>query len=204
MLFHARFVLAASLGWAVRWNSPPRQDSETSWREALGKHGLHSLLGLAWGIGIYLLNPSFLPWLLPIAGALALSVPVSVLSSRVALGRRFRRAMLFLIPEESNPPQELRSTAAHIRAAAAPAGFADAVVDPAINALACAAFGSHRRLPPPARIQLAQSALSLGPASLTEPQKNALLNDPLLLSRLHFDVWTSPHAHADWRKLIHQ
>lgn len=205
MLFHTRFVLAALLGWEARWKSPPRADAETSWREGFAKHGLHTLLGLAWGIGVYLLNPAFLPWLLPIAGALVLSIPASVLSSRVSLGRRLRRAGLFLIPEEAAPPPELKATAAYVEAAPALAGFIDAVVDPGLNALACRAARPHPRLPPAAlaaRRDLAQTVLRQGPAALDEQQKNLILGDPLLLSQLHFAVWTSPQAHILWREAI--
>jgi hypothetical protein len=33
---------------------------------------------------------------------------------------------------------------------------------------------------------------------LTVPQKTALLRDPVTLSKLHFEVWTSALAHAAW------
>jgi len=92
MLFHTRFVLGAFLGWAVGWKSPPRADNETGWGQAIQRHGVHSVIGVVWGVLVYWLNPSFVWWLLPIAGALTLSVPLSVLSSRVSLGRAFRRA----------------------------------------------------------------------------------------------------------------
>lgn len=204
MLFHTRFVVAAFLGWAIHWKSPPREDSQTSWREAVLKHGGHTLLGLAWGAAVFRLNPSFLPWLLPIAGALALSVPLSVLSSRVSLGRRLQRAGLFVTPEEMRPPQELQATFAHNSAAQDLPDFIDAVVDPVINALVCAAGTARVELPPgsrAARAELASTALRSDPEDLTHEQKNMLLNDSLLLSQLHFEVWTSAFAHARWREL---
>ena len=60
MLFHTRFVVMALLGWSVSWKSPPRDDNETSWGEALSRHGLHTLLGIAWAAGVYWLE-SVLP-----------------------------------------------------------------------------------------------------------------------------------------------
>jgi len=202
MLFHTRFVVAAFLGWALHWTSPPRADNETRWREAFGKHGLHTLLGLAWGTGVYFLNPAFLPWLLPIAGALVLSMPASVLSSRVSPGRMLRRARLFLVPEEMAPPLELQATFAYNSAAKKQPDFTDAVVDPIVNALACAGGRPRTHLPPTShaeREQLAQLALRAGPSSLSAAQKNLLLDDPALLSRLHFETWTSAQAHVWWR-----
>jgi len=205
MLFHTHFVIAAFLGWAIHWKSPPREDSETTWTEAFNKHGLHTLLGLAWGAAVYQINPSFLPWLLPIAGALALSIPLSVLSSRVSLGRLFRRMKLFAIPEELSPPEELQATSAHNNATTSLPDFVDAVVDPVVNALLCAAGKPRPHLPATKLAEhahLAQVALVTGPANLSEAQKNTLLTNPLLLSQLHMEVWTSDHAHAQWRESI--
>jgi membrane glycosyltransferase len=68
MLFHTHFVVAAFMGWALRWKSPAREDSETTPAEAFRHHGFHTLVGLVWGGGIFWLNPTFLPWLLPIVG----------------------------------------------------------------------------------------------------------------------------------------
>jgi len=202
MMFHARFVAAAFLGREIGWKSPPRGDAETSWREALRKHGSHTLLGLVWGGGVFWLNPSFLWWLMPIVGALMLSIPLSVFSSRVSLGRRARRLHSFLIPEEIKPPPELRATNAYLAAAPPAPAFADAVVDPSLNALLCACATARPGLPAATRAQhaaLADIALEHGPAALTPEQTSLLLQDPLALSRLHFDVWCAPRAHAQWR-----
>ena len=196
MLFHTWFVAAAFLGWEVHWKSPPRGDSETGWREALGKHGWHMLLGVGWAAAVYLLNPAFLPWLLPIAAGLALAGPVSVLSSRVSPGRWLRKAKLFAIPEELDPPAELKATADHQAQAPAPAGFADAAVDPVLNALACAA-GRRRELDA-ASFALTPALLRGGPGLLSGTQKNALLDDPYSLSQLHLDLWSSPKSLERW------
>ena len=197
MLFHTVFVAAAFLGWEIHWKSPPRADSETGWREALAKHGWHMLLGLAWAIGVYLLNPSFLPWLLPIAGGLALSAPVSVLSSRVSLGKRLRNAKLFSIPEELSPPLELQATAERYRTADAPVNFADAAIDPVLNALACAAGRPHEHAA--ASIAVTPALVRGGPAILANAQKNTLLDDPFSLSRLHLQLWASPRSLGRWK-----
>lgn len=108
MLFHTRFVLFALVGWSVQWQSPPRSDSATSWAMALRRHSFDSLLGLLWAAGVYWLNPSFLWWLLPVAGAMVISIPLSVYSSRITLGRACQRQRLFLIPEETRTPRALR------------------------------------------------------------------------------------------------
>jgi len=201
MLFHTQFVLAALCGWSVQWKSPPRADAETSWSHAVHHHGPHTLLGLIWAGVVYWLNPAFLWWLLPVVGALIVSIPISVYTSRVSLGRRLRAARFFVTPEESNPPKELRRTWEVLARAPEAPGFVEAVVDPATNALACAS--ARARLVSANCIRdktahLVQQALTLGPDALTARQKACLLRDPVALSRLHFEAWTSPLAHVCW------
>jgi membrane glycosyltransferase len=201
MLFHTEFVVTALAGLRAQWKSPPREDAETTWGEALQRHGVHTLIGVAWAAGVYWLNPPFLWWLLPVVGALMLSIPMSVYSSRVSLGRLMRRAGLFVIPEEEAPPEELRRMEAHLQRAGPLPGFIEAVVDPLAHALACAS-GNMRRTQSAAlrasRQQLIEDAVAGGPETLTNAQKAALLGDPLALSRLHFQIWASPQANAAW------
>jgi membrane glycosyltransferase len=205
MLFHTRFVSAAYFGLEMSWKSPPREDSETDWSEAVRKHGSHTVLGFAWGATVYWLNPSYLPWLMPIAGALVLSIPISVLSSRVSLGRAFRHMKLFLIPEEAEPPRELREQRSHIAEAPSQPGFAEAAVDPVVNALVCASGRPRLKRSPQqqqARESLLQQVWRADPETLTEAQKWPLLNDPMLLSRLHLALWTEEGVHPNWRALM--
>jgi membrane glycosyltransferase len=202
MLFHTQFVLAALLGWTIQWKSPPREDTATGWGEAFARHGPGTALGMAWAAGVYWLNPHFLWWLLPIVGALMLAMPLSVWSSRTTLGRAFRERRLFLIPEESHPPRELRRTRTLFLRAPAARGFVAAAVEPVSNAIACTFATPRDRLPASARDavgKLVQKALETGPKQLSPQEKNTLLHDPIALSTLHFLVWTSPAANAEWR-----
>jgi membrane glycosyltransferase len=206
MLFHSRFVTAAFLGLEMTWKSPPRQDSETHWDEGVRKHGMHTLLGLVWGGGIYWLDPSYLPRLLPIAGALTLSIPISVLSSRVSLGRLFRRMKLFLIPEEAHPPRELLDARAHMAATPEQPGFVEAAVDPLVNALTCASVRPRdavRRLSEK-RERMMEKVLRSDPGHLSEVENWSLLNDPRLLSRLHLALWSGDRVNPKWRALVEQ
>ncbi|HEX6004635.1 MAG TPA: glucans biosynthesis glucosyltransferase MdoH [Burkholderiales bacterium] len=194
MLFHTQFVMSALFGRTVQWKSPPREDAETTWEEALERHGWHTLLGVVWAAGVYWLNPSFLWWLLPVVGALMLSIPLSVYSSRTALGRRARKARLFMIPEESWPPREIRVAHREPAPGARPARFADAVVDPVVNAVACATGVARLRPHDTIRTErerLVRAARAAGPNALTAREKMTLLNDPLALSRLHFEIWAA-------------
>ena len=170
--------------------------------EAGRRHGLHTLLGLGWGLGVYWLAPSYTWWLLPVVGALALSIPISVYSSRVSLGRALRRARLFVVPEEADPPRELRTVRTHAERASEAPGFVDAVVDPAMNAIVCAAVPRHGRAPDRARALRARviaTAMERGPDALSDRQKRLVLTDPVVLSQLHLQVATSAAAHPAWR-----
>ena len=130
-----------------------------------------------------------------------LSIPLSVYSSRVSIGQLMRKWRYFLIPEEANPPRELRATQAVFRRTGTPPGFALAVSDPVLNALVCAAGIARPKQSEASRnsrLNLVHSALDEGPEALTAIHKNTLLGDPILLSRLHFLTWTSKRAHPSW------
>jgi membrane glycosyltransferase len=208
MLFHTRFVLTALLGATIRWKSPPREDAETSWGDALSRHGLHTLLGLAWAALVLWLNPAFLPWLSPVVGALAFSIPLAVLTSRVTLGRRARARGLFIIPEEADPPREISDTSAYAARAGMPLpGWVAAVVDPLVNAMALSARSVRMREPDAvgeARVALTERALSEGPYALKPTERASVLNDPVALARLHERVWTAHHVHQVWAEALAQ
>lgn len=201
MLFHTQFVIAALTGWRTHWKSPPREDAATGWGTALRVHGGHTLLGMAWAGSVLWLNPSFLPWLLPVVGALMLSIPISVYSSSARLGRHARRLGLFLTPEESRPPAELRQVARDMERRAPTPRFADAVTEPACNALFCA-LGRTRAKRPEAlrrrRAKLVETVLRRGAEALADSDKMALLDDPQALSQLHLLAWSAPEAHESW------
>ena len=202
MLFHTQFVIAALTNLQFSWKSPPREDAETTWGEATRRHGLHTLFGLSWAGVVYWLAPAYILWMLPIVGALVLAIPISVLSSRVTIGRALRRARLFVIPEEDDPPRELQSVRDHAGETRRAPGFVDAVIDPQLNALACALVPRPARLSgvrgEALRVRTVITAIEHGPDALTDRQKRLVLTDPIALSELHAKVSTSPAAHPAW------
>lgn len=207
MVFHTRFVVLNLLGRTVEWKSAPRDDEATGWGEALRRHGIDTTLAFVWGIGLYLLDPSYFWWITPILAALALSLPLSVLTSRIDLGDAVRRQGLFLIPEERDPPRELRDLEAHWREARERAGaeqekdaFVAAVRDPAPWSLHLAMM---RRLPrrlrrdiADARYAIAVRAVSDGPHELGARERRLILSDPQLLSFVHEGVWSLPDGES--------
>jgi membrane glycosyltransferase len=105
MWFHSKFVILTFMGKEIQWHAQQRSDHETGWKEALRLHGLSTLLAFAWIIAMSWWNAAASAWLLPVAVALILSIPVSVYSSRASLGLAAKRWRLFLIPEELDPPR---------------------------------------------------------------------------------------------------
>ncbi|RPI43135.1 MAG: glucans biosynthesis glucosyltransferase MdoH, partial [Betaproteobacteria bacterium] len=204
MLFHTQFVTATLAGHSVQWKSPPREDAETSWSEAVQRHGWQTLVGLLWIGGVYSLNPAHVWWLLPVAGAMSLAIPLSVYLSRASFGRALRRAGLFLVPEELRASREIEQTARLAKAPRPDAGFVHAIADPLVNAQICAlalrrhTAGALRRR----YAELVHRALVEGPDGLSTREKMALLDDARALSVLHFEVWSSSLAAPCWGECI--
>jgi membrane glycosyltransferase len=200
MLFHTQFVVASLLGRAVRWRSPARADAQTGWLDAVPRHGPHTLLGIGWAALVWWIDPHYLPWLLPVLGALILSIPLSVLTSRVGPGRALRRRGLFLIPQETQPTPALDATRKYAHAVGPRRDFAAAIGDPSINALVCA-YGVPRRLSRSARLQrwrLTRRALHDGLGALTEHERRVLIGDPAALAVLHRAARNARDPHASW------
>jgi membrane glycosyltransferase len=201
MAFHTRFVMTNLLGRTVGWKSSGRLEEDTGWGEALRHHGLDSIVASVWGLGLYWLNPGYFWWVTPIIGALILSIPLSVVLSRVGLGDLTRRWGLFRIPEETAPPPELRDLETFLAegdaamAARPPrerSGFVRAVVDPFVNALHRVLLRGPRRYAAEvraARQALVERALAGGPDALTDAQRRTLLSDPDAVDTLHEAVW---------------
>jgi membrane glycosyltransferase len=197
MVFHSRFVAMNLLGRTVGWRSQGRGDMETTWREAIRHHGIDTVVACLWGGSLYWLNPNYFWWVTPIIGALILSIPLSVYASRIALGERARAARLFLIPEEIDPPLELREVAAFTEAAhrLKTSGFVHAVVDPEHSAVHRGLLGAPRSLRPTiraTRTALARRVVAEGATVLGTRERAVLLRDPERVDALHADLWASP------------
>ncbi len=200
MMFHTQFVIAARLGRRGGWTSPPRDGDATPWREALRRHGAHTVLAAVWIGGLVAAAAAVPWWLSPIIGGLLLAVPLSVWGSRSTIGLRLQRLGLLLIPEERDEPSVLLKARRHAERAAAPAGFVQAVADDDVRRAVGQAVGT--RAPAAgckarARAALVEQALYDGPAALTPAQRQRLLGDAQALAALAQAV-RGRGAHADW------
>ena len=101
--FHCKFVLLTLLGRQIKWSAQAR-NSETGWTEAMDQHGLASLFAIIWMAAAVHWNTTLAWWLLPVSLPLIIAVPLSVYSSRLAVGWAIQRWQLLRIPEELAPP----------------------------------------------------------------------------------------------------
>ena len=108
MLFQSKFVAAILLRTTVGWPSQQRGDHQTGVLEAMGAHGVQTLMALGTGYLTYVYVEDFFWWFTPVLAGLVLSIPVSILTSRTSLGLRAKAVRLFITPAEAEEPAVLR------------------------------------------------------------------------------------------------
>jgi membrane glycosyltransferase len=116
MLMQSVAVLDVLIGRDSGWSPQRREGVELGVRDVWRAHGAHVLLGLAGGVGAFLVSRYFLLWASPVFLSLALSALLSFHTSRARLGHALRRRGLLSIPEEHDPPPVLQRSLA-LRAA---------------------------------------------------------------------------------------
>ncbi|MEM6688421.1 MAG: glucans biosynthesis glucosyltransferase MdoH [Planctomycetota bacterium] len=103
--YHSRFVITTILGRRVKWNAQERNENGVTWWFASRQFGLMTLAGFAATASMLTLEPSWLPWFLPIVTGLVLSIPVGVLMGSKRVGLLLRHVGLLLVPAETKPPK---------------------------------------------------------------------------------------------------
>ncbi|MDQ0587588.1 glucans biosynthesis glucosyltransferase MdoH [Variovorax paradoxus] len=126
MLAHSLFVLVALTGIKLDWKSPPREAAAVPWKVAVSQLAPMSLVVGALALGVAMIDPSALIWLMPVGLPLLLAIPLTVLTSQIALGTSLRDRGFLLIPEESRSPAVLRRAWMHALRLARPAALATA------------------------------------------------------------------------------
>ncbi len=199
------------LGMGIGWGTQQRDDTGTSFWDAVRFHGGGTLLALAWGALLFELNRVFFWWSSPLVFSLLLSVPVSMISSRAEIGRFFRTLRIFVTPEETRTTLEyndidryLEENAAKMSSFGLPPeeGFARAAVDPGLNLLHRSLLRGQRSLDPAIatrRDALLDKAVTGGYACLSKKEKKELLYDPERIVRLHEQIWTLPSEDMEAR-----
>jgi membrane glycosyltransferase len=206
MLFHTKFVVLTLCRQSVSWGTQRRGGAGSgAWREAASAHAGHTLFGILLWIVASRISPSLAWWMSPLIAGTVLSIPISYLTGDLTLGQEFKRAGLFVTPEESAPSAELRelSTALEQPSAGRPIptelyshrGVLQAVLDPFVNAAHVSLLRAKNDPPPATAVRLAELRERLvreGPDRLNKSEVAALLGDVDSMVELHEGVWAAP------------
>jgi membrane glycosyltransferase len=214
MLFYTQFVWSSFFGGFAGWGRQKRSDDEgPSWRECIVVHAAHTLLAIAACGLVGWLLPAMLPWLLLVLIGPMVSIPFSHLMASNKLGQLARRHGWFLIPEETEPPPELKAMAepdASLTDPAAPDGLGEdfglarTVLDPRLNALHISLLRERPQIPLHTHerlTSLCDKLLRNGPSVLQIREKKLLLWDADAMLALHQKLWASPAVrwHEWWQ-----
>ena len=104
MLMQTRAIVEVLRGRHSGWEAQQRDAPGLGLADAWKRHWLHTGLGVAWAPAAFLLDPALFFWTAPVTLGLALSIPISMLTSRPSLGQATRRLGLFVTPEEAERP----------------------------------------------------------------------------------------------------
>jgi membrane glycosyltransferase len=210
MVFHSKFVFYTLLGRGVRWAEQRRKsDGSVDWQESIMNLSGITVFALVWGVLAFLQSPVFFCWISPVLAGMALSIPFSIITA----GRRSGKCKgVFSTLEELDPPQVIGELAhhlaqAHERSVPLPAlaqnyGLLQAALDPYVNALHVSLLRQRQRVTPESRDyldQLRRRIVREGPDALTKRELSALMYDPDMMLRIHYDLWSgSGEGLAQW------
>lgn len=200
MLFHTKFVSAILLRRNIGWPAQQRGDHGTGFKEAVKGHAGHTLLGIGAGAASFWYVPEYFWWFIPVMVGLLLCIPISVICSRIGLGRMTRRLGLFVTPAETKTPRIIEllneylaeSKQQPLQEVDKLCPWCQAFVDPYINALHSALQPAGQPLSRRQRYYLEGLIYQLdeeGPEALNVSERRALLSHPGMLAKLHAFVW---------------
>jgi len=213
MLFHTKFVVWNIIGKTIEWSAQKRGAQGASWDEAIGNHGLQTLIGIGVAVAALLVDPLLFWWLSPVLLGLWVSIPFSVWTSRADIGGSARREELFQTPEEREIPYEVtEALACREPDSGRHRGITSAVLDPFLNAVHVSLLRRARRrlvtgqkvysrevsqsLPKAGenaeRRRLAERLLVEGPRFLDQRETMEILSDIDHMLWMHRQAWLRP------------
>jgi membrane glycosyltransferase len=209
MLFHTIFVALTLLGWQLKWTSQNRADTGLSLSHCLKLYGWQSILGLtSLSVAVIYLSAGSV-WLMPIFLAWILAPLTAWISSWRSLGLLCKSFGLFIIPEESAVPAELKG----LDEASEPAKtsssiplWPQALLSPYIMALHLSMVRQRLKprreeSPTPWLIRMRERLVKEGPSFLSAKEKMRLLWDSETVFWLYRELWSrpEPELHSSWR-----
>jgi membrane glycosyltransferase len=108
---HTLLIASLPFGRPIEWAGQVRDDHSVSLTQAFRAFWPHTLLGVGALALLAATHPAVLPYALFLAGGLALSIPLAVITALPATGRLLTRLGVGLLPEETAPPPSLRALA---------------------------------------------------------------------------------------------
>jgi len=108
---HTLLIASLPFGRPIEWAGQVRDDHSVSLGQAFRAFWPHTLLGVGALALLAATHPAALPYALFLAGGLALSIPLAVITALPATGRLLTRLGIGRMPEETTPPTALRALA---------------------------------------------------------------------------------------------
>jgi membrane glycosyltransferase len=108
---HTMFLIGLLFGRSIGWIGQVRDDHAVPWALAARNFWPHTVLGWAAILALAATHPWAIPVALFVAGGLALSIPLAVITASPAVGALFARAGIGRLPEETAPPAMLNKLA---------------------------------------------------------------------------------------------
>jgi membrane glycosyltransferase len=205
MLHHTRIVFSILLGNAVGWGVQRRR-ATGGFGGIVRSEASTTLLGWALFGACWYWAPQLLGWLAPIWAPWSLAIVIAAFASSKRIGALTRRLGLLLVPSETEPDElvVLAEELCAFTASDQAARFRDLVLDPVLVSahvarLSPLAAGSTAAA---ASTELRQRALRVGPAGLSELERQVLTNDAQSMHWLHREAWC--HWPVEAWKLSHE
>jgi membrane glycosyltransferase len=105
----AVFMIGLLFGKSVAWNGQARDAHGIAWRDAVEGLWGPFLFGCTVCGALALLSPTVLAWSLPLTLGYLVAIPFAVLTASQGLSEWLKRHALCGIPEEFDPPAEIRA-----------------------------------------------------------------------------------------------
>ena len=103
------FMIGLAFGASVVWGGQSRDAHRLSWVDAVANLWPQTLFGIVVCGAMYLIEPAVLWWSLPLTAGYLLAVPFAVLTADPSFGRALKTTGLCGIPEDFDPPPEVRA-----------------------------------------------------------------------------------------------
>jgi membrane glycosyltransferase len=106
------FMIGLAFGKSVVWGGQSRDAYGISWATAVRNLWPQTLFGVIVCGLLWLIEPAVFWWSLPLTAGYLVAIPFAVLTASPALGRWFQRVGLAGIPEDFDPPSEIKAVQA--------------------------------------------------------------------------------------------